>query len=140
MTDQYVFDLVKDGQVVSRTKIECSVREEKAVIEVLEGPGLGTVCIGLDFFGAFGELRDLWDQSDLKPLCMGACLYVYPSGMSRDMGFGKVAYFLEKGRRASRKDLVNIFDPFPEDLSRGLLATVHEQRAYRREAFGLPTE
>ena len=63
-----------------------------------------------DYFGAFCVIRKQLEEERLIPFCYGASLNVYPSGMCRDMGSGMVAYKTEIGQRASRDNLVKIFD------------------------------
>ncbi|HEX8310775.1 MAG TPA: hypothetical protein VF614_05615 [Chthoniobacteraceae bacterium] len=63
-----------------------------------------------DYFEAFSQIRLQLEPERLIPLCYGASLNVFPSGMARDMGSGLSAYRLTIGRRASRDDLVRIFD------------------------------
>lgn len=63
-----------------------------------------------DYFAAFCAIRDQLEGDQLIPFCYGASLNVYPSGMCRDMGSGMVAYKTEIGQRASRDNLVNIFE------------------------------
>ena len=63
-----------------------------------------------DFFAAFCDFREQLEEERLIPFCYGASLNVYPSGMCRDMGSGMVAYKIEIGRRASRDNLVKIFE------------------------------
>ena len=67
-----------------------------------------------DFFEALCLLRVQLEPQHLIPLCYGASLNVYPSGMTRDMGDGLFAYKLTPGRQALRADLVGIFDVGPD--------------------------
>jgi hypothetical protein len=63
-----------------------------------------------DYFKALEEVRRLMEADGLIPFCYGASLNVYPSGMSRDMARGMVAYRTKLGMRAIQEDLVRIFD------------------------------
>jgi len=63
-----------------------------------------------DYFAAFCAIREQLEEEGLIPFCYGASLNVYPSGMCRDMGSGMVAYKTEVGQRASRDNLVKIFE------------------------------
>ena len=65
---------------------------------------------GADYFKAFQEIRGLMEADRLIPFCYGASLNVYPSGMSRDMAQGVVAYRTALGRSTTREELVRIFD------------------------------
>lgn len=79
-----------------------------------------------DHFGAFELLRSrLWSQG-LVPLCYAASRNVYPSGMTRQMGGGRMAYRVTFGKQALSKDLVDIFDRGP-DIDP---VTPEEQRAF----------
>jgi hypothetical protein len=62
-----------------------------------------------DFFQALCDIRSILAQDGLIPLCYGASLNVYPSGMARDMGQGLKAYKMAVGRHAKMEDLVDIF-------------------------------
>jgi hypothetical protein len=63
-----------------------------------------------DYFEAFSQIRLQLESQNLIPLCYGASLNVYPSGMCRDMSEGLVAYRLTRGRTPTQSDLVGIFD------------------------------
>jgi hypothetical protein len=63
-----------------------------------------------DYFKSLQEVRTLMEADGLIPFCYGASLNVYPSGMSRDMAQGMVAYRMTLGRSTTREDLVRIFD------------------------------
>jgi hypothetical protein len=63
-----------------------------------------------DYFEAFCRVRNQLDKEGLQPLCYGASLNVYPSGMARDMGAGLKAYRLTIGKQARLTDLVDIFE------------------------------
>jgi hypothetical protein len=74
------------------------------------------------------------DKDGIRLCCNGARLNVWPSGMARDMGGGFKAYALQMGRKASREDLVDIFDAAPIDT----IATVEEQRRFNKEWLSSP--
>ncbi len=65
---------------------------------------------GTDYFKALQAVRKLMEVDGLIPFCYGASLNVYPSGMSRDMSQGMVAYRTTLGKPTTREDLVRIFD------------------------------
>ena len=79
-----------------------------------------------DCFGAFCEIRKELEARDTYPRCLGATRNVFPSGMSRSMGAGVMAYRLTMGSQALRGDLVNIFD----DANGSPSATVEEQERF----------
>lgn len=63
-----------------------------------------------DYFEALCSIRLELEKEGLIPFCYGASLNVYPSAMARDMGKGKVAYKMQKGKPATRENLVRIFE------------------------------
>lgn len=82
-----------------------------------------------DCFSAFSRIREILEKEDLIPFCYGASLNVYPSGMCRDMGRGKIAYKNKMGRQTSRDDLVPIFEEGADVIP----ASVKNQREYFEE-------
>jgi hypothetical protein len=79
-----------------------------------------------DYFEAFRDVRKLMEEDGLIPFCYGASLNVYPSGMSRQMAQGMVAYRMTLGKSTSREDLVRIFDAGPDVIP----AFAKQQREY----------
>jgi hypothetical protein len=67
------------------------------------------VVIDEDYFEAFCRIREKLEADGIRPFCYGANRNVYPSGMSRDMGGGLMAYKLTLGQPSRSADLVNIF-------------------------------
>jgi hypothetical protein len=67
-----------------------------------------------DFFQALCDVRSLLAKDGLIPLCYGASLNVFPSGMARDMGQGLKAYKMTMGQHARTADLVDIFSEGPD--------------------------
>ncbi|MEM9446869.1 MAG: hypothetical protein AAGA18_16130 [Verrucomicrobiota bacterium] len=65
---------------------------------------------GEDFFSVLCEIRKELENQGLRIKCYGASRNVYPSGMSRSMGYGEKAYKLTIGKQAKMQDLVSIFD------------------------------
>jgi hypothetical protein len=82
-----------------------------------------------DFFEAMCQIRIELEKERLIPFCYGASLNVWPSGMGRDMGAGRLAYKLKIGKHASKVDLVNIFDVGPDIIP----AYVPRQKEYAEE-------
>jgi hypothetical protein len=80
-----------------------------------------------DFFDALCTIRNHLEQRGLVPLCYGASINVYPSGMGRDMGSGLKAYKMQRGKQA--RDLVHIFATGPDIVP----STVEEQREFFEE-------
>lgn len=83
---------------------------------------------GPDLFAALQDLRKTTlEPLGWIPLCNGARVDCYPSGMARDMGGGQVVYVLPARRWLRGKlSLVGTFDPSPKDL----VGTVDDQDAY----------
>ena len=77
------------------------------------------------YFDAMTEIRTEIEPAGWRLLCYGASRSVYPSGMSRDMGYGQHAYRHKTGEPARSRDIVDIFD-VGDDVE---VSTVEEQRA-----------
>jgi hypothetical protein len=84
-----------------------------------------------DVFECLTQLRLELAKYGYKPLCAGARLDVYPSGMCRDMGDGLSAYVLTPKKQTDLKDLVDIFEYAEPDL----IASVEEQYNYYGSLF-----
>ena len=69
---------------------------------------------GLDIYECLGKI--IKSLPDVKFLCKGAKINVRPSSMSSQMSCGIMAYEHKLGVRASRKDLVNIFQYDDQDI------------------------
>jgi hypothetical protein len=87
-----------------------------------------------DFFQALCDVRSLLAKDGLIPLCYGASLNVYPSGMARDMGQGLKAYKMAMGRHARMEDLVDIFSEGPDVVP----ASVAAQEQFWRDWLASP--
>jgi len=84
---------------------------------------------GLDLFAALQQLRKTLEPLGWVPLCNGARVDCYPSGMARDMGGGASVYVLSAKRGLRRRlPLVGTFKPAPRES----VGTVADQRAYCR--------
>jgi hypothetical protein len=77
----------------------------------------------VDLFECLIDLRRELAKYNCRPLCNGARLDVYPSGMCRDMGSGGIAYVLKLGQPAELDNIVHIFD-YAEPES---IASIEEQ-------------
>ena len=84
-----------------------------------------------DVFECLTQLRLELAKYDCKPLCAGARLNVYPSGMCRDMGNGLCAYLFIPDKQVDSEDLVGIFDYAEPDS----IASVEEQFNYYGSQF-----
>ena len=92
----------------------------------LRAEGFDLQSAAWDFFEAFCGIREQLAGQGFYPICYGACLCVYPSGLLRDMALGLEAYRLQVGRPVCAEDAVDIFDTGP-DVE---VATVAAQRAF----------
>lgn len=81
------------------------------------GMGLeGHEFIGSDLFDALIALREKLEREGCLPLCAGARVDVFPSGMSRSMGGGRTAYVTIPGRPGTQT--IDIFaDAEPDAVS-----------------------
>jgi hypothetical protein len=87
-----------------------------------------------DVFECLTQLRLELAKYGCKPLCAGARLDVYPSGMARDMGSGLSAQVMSEEPTTKWEDVqhVHIFDYTEPDL----IASVQEQFNYFGSFFG----
>lgn len=82
---------------------------------------------GPDYFDALQQVRRALERSSWYPLCNGARVDCYPSGMARDMGMGLSVYVLSaKPRLRRRLPLIGTFEAAPK----GFVGTVADQDAY----------
>ena len=79
-----------------------------------------------NFFDALVDIRKKLESHNIKLLCAGCLLNVYPSAMILNMGSGRKAYCLHFGKQASMDDIVDIFSSCGEKD----VASVDEQKAY----------
>ncbi|PAU64200.1 hypothetical protein BZL41_10555 [Pseudomonas sp. PIC25] len=97
----------------SKNKINLFYDDNPIMIEInLDGHKISRT--GNDLFECFSTLRA--ELPDVKFLCKGAKLNVYPSRMTSQMAGGLLAYELTLGKQALRESLVNIFDPEEENI------------------------
>jgi hypothetical protein len=80
-----------------------------------------------DLYLCLAQIRR--DFPDIKFLCKGAKINVYPSAMCSQMSNGAVAYETKLGEKAPRDQIVHIFDFEDQDIAQD----IREQRAFHRE-------
>ncbi|WLG96499.1 hypothetical protein [Pseudomonas sp. FP198] len=68
----------------------------------------------LDFYMCLGKVRQYFPN--VKFLCKGSKINVYPSRMCSQMASGLVAYEVSWGKAAGRENIVQIFDYEDKDL------------------------
>jgi len=83
---------------------------------------------GKDLYEALVVIRQRLELIGARLLCQGARREVVPSGMSRDMGGGRLAYVTSLGSSARRSDLVDIFDRAEPNS----VGSVAEQKVFRQ--------
>ena len=84
---------------------------------------------GSDCFEAFCSIRRRLEERGLQPICYGASLDVFPSGMCRDMDNGLYAYRMSLPKEERIENMAHIFDSGPDVRP----ATVDEQEAWVRD-------
>ncbi|MFP3497942.1 hypothetical protein SB759_27340 [Pseudomonas sp. SIMBA_059] len=80
-----------------------------------EADNLAKVYTAEDMYKCLAKVRS--DFPHIQFLCKGAKINVRPSTMASQMSGGMVAYELTLGKRATREDLVHIFDYEEHDLT-----------------------
>ena len=83
------------------------------------------------FFAALCCIRKELEALGLRIVCYGSSRNVYPSGMSRTMGCGEMAYKLYMGKKGARVDIVSIFATGPDVEP----ATIAEQRSIMNNGY-----
>ncbi len=109
MIEEYIVKYIKDNEI------------KDAIIKADEEFGDGVELTILlndlkiskeadNFFEALIEIRKELEEKDIKLLCKGCSLNVYPSAMILNMGTGIKAYQLTMNEQAKMSSLVNIFE------------------------------
>ena len=88
---------------------------------------------GRDLFDSLQQLRRQLEPLGWYPLCNGARVDCYPSGMAREMGGARAVYELTIGE-AGRPPLLGLFEPAPT----AKVGTVAEQDAYHQRWIATP--
>jgi hypothetical protein len=116
---------INTGDTVEKARIECD-RQKPALIFTMKN-GLKKTYAASDLYVCLGMLRA--DFPNIKFLCKGAKLNVYPSRMSSQMSGGVVAYELCMGKTTGQDDIVNIFDYEDMDITND----IEQQREFYRQ-------
>ncbi len=122
--NEYTIHLI-DGIDGEEAKITSETIENNCEL-IFQYRGKTITAQAFDCFSAFCEVRKELEKENIIPFCYGTSLNVYPSGMCRDMGNGKVAYKNEMGKQATREDLVPIFEEGADVIP----STVENQKEY----------
>lgn len=107
MTEKKIINILISGKK-SEVILILSHNKQKCLINAVFPNGENFNAESSDYFSALVYIRNKYPNYIF--LCKGAKKNVYPSGMSRDMSEGVIAYELTLGKRAELKDTVNIFD------------------------------
>lgn len=107
MTEKRIINILISGKK-SEVMLILSYDKKKCLINAVLPNGKHLNIEGSDYFSALVNMRNKYPNYIF--LCKGAKKNVYPSGMSRDMSEGVIAYELTLGKKAELKDTVNIFD------------------------------
>lgn len=89
------------------------------------GADISAQAEGRDLFDGLQQIRRELEPRGWYPLCNGARIDCYPSGMARDMGGGRAVYELTMGK-PGRPPLVGLFEPAPPER----VGAVADQDAY----------
>jgi hypothetical protein len=112
---------------VSEAELSFSVQKPWRM-ELRTQSGMEFISTARDLFASMQEIRTGLEVPGYKLLCNGARLDVFPSGMSRDMSGGMVAYVLTMGKYTTPEDIVRIIDPAaPEQI-----ASVMQQEEFHK--------
>jgi hypothetical protein len=112
-----------DG-VINKAIFKCDRKNTE--MSVMMPDGIERSYTAVDLYLCLGMVRK--DFPDVKFLCKGAKINVYPSRMSSQMAGGVVAYEVRWGESAGKDDIVNIFDY--ED--KGLTNDITKQADYHQ--------
>jgi hypothetical protein len=102
--------------ITQKATIECD--RQKPTLTFIMEDGFRKTYTAHDLYVCFGLLRA--DFPEIKFLCKGAKLNVYPSRMSSQMSAGIVAYELYMGKPAEQEDIVNIFDHEENEITQDI--------------------
>jgi hypothetical protein len=119
------FELLACGNGVPDVSVSLVVQSEHpAVIVARLGDEKARQYPGTDLFDCLLSLREDLESHGLLLCCQGARKNVSPSGMTRQMSNGRLAYALPLGRQVSDDDLVEVFAP----ADCGDVASIVEQK------------
>jgi hypothetical protein len=114
-----------DGHSIT-CRLEASESGPPWTVNVVLPEGVKVSGQAEDIFDALCETRRGLEARGYILCCNGARVDAYPSAMSRSMSDGRLVYRLRMGKKARRRDLLDVFRPAPSDK----VGTVAEQREY----------
>ena len=100
------------------------VHRTTAELRLIIGDTKSKIYESHDCFQSFGLMRA--DYPNMKFLCKGAKLNVYPSTMSSQMSAGLVAYEVIMGKPTDTENIVRIFDYEDTDINND----INQQREF----------
>jgi hypothetical protein len=119
----------KDGREVA---IAMEVDDSAdASIRITSPESFAGLYLGIDLFACLGAVRSRLEEDGLLLCCQGASLSVYPSGMTRQMSNGRLAYPMRRSPPVTDADLIDIFAP----AGLAEVGTIAEQLESRRAFF-----
>jgi hypothetical protein len=119
-----IVDVAVRGLPVESCGIEWKFEAGVVVMNACSA-SIGMVSIEADdVFAALVKLRLQLEDRDRLLLCNAARKDAYPSRMLREMGGGRKSYLLRQGQQASKRDLIDVFEPAAYEQ----VGTVEEQR------------
>lgn len=126
------FELLACGNDGPDVRVSLDVQSEHpAVLVARLGDEKSRQYPGVDLFDCLLSLREDLESRGLLLCCQGARKNVSPSGMTRQMSNGRLAYALLPERQVSDDDLVEIFAP----ADCGDVASIAEQKEETRKIF-----
>ena len=106
------YELLATGDSAGKVQVELTLlSEDPAVLQARWGVGKPRRYSGVDLFECLISVRADLEAQSLLLCCQGAKKNVSPSGMTRQMSNGRLAYLLPVGRPVSDEDLVDVFAP-----------------------------
>jgi hypothetical protein len=106
------YKLLATGADGESAQVELTLLSEvPAVLQARWGTDEPRKYLGVDLFECLISVRADLESQSLLLCCQGARKNVSPSGMTRQMSNGRLAYLLPVGRPVSDEDLVDVFAP-----------------------------
>ncbi len=121
--------LNEDNEIDGHVEFLASDDGKDVVLSCSEGLLGARRYTGVDYFWAFGSMRDDLSALGFRPMCKGAVKHVFPGGMQGDVSMGLIAYILDEEGAGSGS--VNIFEAAAVDEIDGIVH-FNEHKAYRK--------
>ncbi len=121
--------LAKQGNVVGKILLDCSLNETDVSISYQDNLSNSGKKSGPSFFYVLAEIREEYSEQDIFLLCKGAQKSVFPGGLTSESTHGEVAYEIIVSQ--DNQSVVNIFENI--DISNlESIVSLDEQKANRR--------